>query len=115
MTSILNTYIKKSTQFVGRFIKPELIKHFFIYSFGILIYGLAQFLLIPIFTRKFTPADYGELELVNVAVTILLYITIFGLHQLIQVEYYKLNKEGRKVFFSDIGLILILITTPVYV
>jgi O-antigen/teichoic acid export membrane protein len=31
------------------------------------------------------------------------------------VEYYKLNEEGKKVFFSDIGLILILITTPVYV
>ena len=115
MTSILSTYIKKITQLAGRFIKPELIKHFFIYSFGILIYGLAQFLLIPIFTRQFTPADYGELELVNVAVTILLYVTIFGLHQLIQVEYYKLDKEARRIFFNDIGLILILIITPVYV
>jgi hypothetical protein len=111
---ILTTYTKKITQFVGRFIKPELIKHFLIYSFGILIYGLAQFLLIPIFTRKFTPTDYGELELVNVAVTILLYITIFGLHQLILVEYYKLNKEEKKIFFNDISLILILIITPVY-
>ena len=115
MISTLNAYKEKIILFVGRFIKPELIKHFFIYSFGILIYGLAQFLLIPIFTRKFTPADYGELELVNVAITILLYITIFGLHQLIQVEYYKLNKEEKKIFFKDIGLILILITTPVYI
>ena len=115
MISILRTYKERIIQFVSRFIKPELIKHFFIYSFGILIYGLAQFLLIPIFTRQFTPSDYGELELVNVAVTILLYVTIFGLHQLIQVEYYKLNKEEKKIFFNDIGLILLLIITPVYI
>ncbi len=80
----------------------ELVKSFFAYG---LTSGLSKFislLLIPIYTRYFTPAQYGIIDLIQ---SVLVIVMIFGLLQLetsIQRYYYEVKNEEKKEYASTI-------------
>jgi len=80
----------------------ELIKSFLIYG---LTSGLSKFvplLLIPIYTRVFSPADYGTMDVIQ---SIVLILTIFGTLQLetsIQRYYYEFNEKLRKKMIATV-------------
>lgn len=54
-------------------------KHSFIYGVGIIIGKLASFLMLPIYTRYLTPADYGVLELLSMTTDVVGMIAGIGL------------------------------------
>ena len=54
-------------------------KDFFTYGFGILLARLISFFLIPIYTRVFTPADYGTIEMLIVVSNFLGMIMFLGM------------------------------------
>jgi len=53
-------------------------KHTFIYAIGSAIQTLVAFLLVPIYTHYLTPAQYGQLEILNMILLILTMILSFG-------------------------------------
>ena len=50
-----------------------------VYSLTPLLSSLVGFLLVPIYTRTFTPTDYGALALVNTTTTFVSILVVFGL------------------------------------
>lgn len=53
-------------------------KHTFIYAIGSAIQTLVSFILVPIYTRFLSPAEYGQLEILNTILLILTMILSFG-------------------------------------
>lgn len=56
----------------------RLTKHSAIYGLGSLFQGLVGFILIPVYTRYLSPADFGRLEILNTFLLILTMILSFG-------------------------------------
>ncbi len=56
----------------------RLFKHSFIYAIGSLAQGIVGFILIPMYTRYLSPADYGQLEILNTLILILSMLLSFG-------------------------------------
>lgn len=94
----------------------ELLKSFFAYG---LTSGLSKFvslLLLPIYTRYFSPSDYGIIDIIQ---SIIYIIMIFGSIQLetsLQRYYYEVEHEQRKregsvifIFVSCVSFILALL------
>jgi len=94
---------------------------------GSLIYGLSGMIssaimlfLVPIYTRVFTPADYGVLNLINITYFLLTIFVIFGLDNSAALWYWdKTDEPERKktfaswayfsVFFSSLVAVLVLL------
>lgn len=53
-------------------------KHTFIYAVGSAIQTLVGFILVPIYTRLLSPAEYGQLEILNTILSILSMVLSFG-------------------------------------
>ncbi|MDD3887648.1 MAG: oligosaccharide flippase family protein [Patescibacteria group bacterium] len=56
----------------------RLFKHSFIYAIGSLAQSVVGFILIPMYTRYLSPADYGQLEILNTLILILSMLLSFG-------------------------------------
>lgn len=88
-----------------------LIKSFFIYG---ITSGLSRFislLLIPIYVRVFSTAEYGIIDMLQ---TIVYIVLIFGLLQLetsIQRYYYEVSEKERKRMISSVMLSVFVIST----
>lgn len=71
----------------------QLSKHVFIFGFGDYLKGIVAFLLIPVYTRYLTPADYGQLELLNMTLSILSVLAVQGIGAAFVRSYYLVEKE----------------------
>lgn len=77
-------------------------KHTLIYGFGNIASRIVSFLLLPLFVRYLTPADYGILQICNVFHNILLIILQMGLTSaLFKVYYQEEDVFERKVILSS--------------
>lgn len=73
----------------------------FIYGFGSVVNKLLGFVLLPIYTRYLTPADYGILSLLTITEGILIYIAQFGIgSSLFREIIYKDSDESTTVSTS---------------
>jgi len=83
-------------------------KHSFIYAGGVFLGRAVSFVMLPIYTRFLTPADYGVLELVGLTIDIAGMIVGFGLTTAVFRFYYaERDDEGRGAAVSTIALLLI--------
>jgi O-antigen/teichoic acid export membrane protein len=57
----------------------QLGKHTLVYSAGIIIGKVASFVMLPVYTRYLTPADYGVLELLGMTIDVIGMITSIGI------------------------------------
>ena len=57
----------------------QLGKHTLVYSAGIIIGKVASFVMLPVYTRYLTPADYGVLELIGMTIDVIGMITSVGI------------------------------------
>src|SRR5688500_5496052 len=57
----------------------QLGKHTFVYTTGIIIGKVASFVMLPVYTRFLTPADYGVLELLGMTIEVIGMITSIGI------------------------------------
>jgi O-antigen/teichoic acid export membrane protein len=70
-------------------------KHSFIFGFGDAMRGMIGFLLIPIYTRYLTPADYGQLELLSITLSILSILACQGINNAFFRTYAFIDKEMK--------------------
>ncbi len=79
----------------------EWVKHFLIYGLSVVSMNALSFLLIPLYTRRIDPAEYGILELLNRTQGVLGLIVMGGLG-LAALSFYQLEAENttrrEKVF-----------------
>jgi O-antigen/teichoic acid export membrane protein len=80
-----------------------------IYGLSSVASGLISFFLIPVYTRLFSPADYGVVSLINISFVFLQTLVVFGLDNSVMFWYYHKEdeKERRKTFGSWIFFLFI--------
>lgn len=78
-----------------------------IYGFGVIMQRVASFLLLPIYTRLLTPADYGLLELLELTVEVVTILVSAGTMAGVQRFYYKRkNDQERKELITSAIVLL---------
>lgn len=79
----------------------RLSKHSLVYGFGVAASQFIGFLLIPLYTRHLTPADYGTLQIFGVTQGILSIIVLMGLGSALFMSYFHYKDEvSRKTVVS---------------
>lgn len=71
-------------------------RHGLIYGLGNLCSRLVGFLMIPVYTRLLTPADYGMLELVTISAEIISQIVALGISEAIYRFYFQYEDDTRR-------------------
>src|SRR5690606_8144319 len=80
----------------------KFIRSFFSFGLATTIDKLIIFLLLPIYTRLFTTAEYGVIDLIQMSMGV---VAIFGQLQLessLQRYYYQFKGNLKKIFISTI-------------
>ncbi|MGE5402746.1 MAG: oligosaccharide flippase family protein [Ignavibacteriales bacterium] len=89
-------------------------KNSVIYSFGAVFLKGISFILIPLFTKKLIPAEYGQLELLNTFSSILSTVLSFGLGQVLFIQYYHMADDQKSKLVEDIVEIYLCLSSPLY-
>lgn len=86
------------------------IRHFVVYGLGIASLNALSFLVIPIYTRRITPVEYGILELLNRAQDVLAIAVLSGFSlaalAFFQFEKASPQRQGRVFSTALIGILL---------
>lgn len=93
----------------------SLFKNSFIYILGDVLNKSIPFLMLPIFTRYLTPEDYGIISVFTVLVSILAVFTGLSIHGVINVNFFKMQKDELKVFIGNCLIILNVSTLIVFI
>lgn len=105
-------YLKKIKNL---WISNSLIQGSVIYITGSILLKGTSFLLIPLYTRVFTPADYGTMELINTMMALLIILISFGFSQLIYIEYTHLLKENKVDYVKKINYSFNVLAIPLLI
>ncbi|MCK4656876.1 MAG: oligosaccharide flippase family protein, partial [candidate division Zixibacteria bacterium] len=92
----------------------NLSKHSFVYMLGSVASRMVGFVMIPVYTRFLTPADYGVLELVSLTIDIVGMFAALGIHSAITRFYfdYKNQDDRNEVITTALISTLILASIP---
>ena len=94
-----------------------LLKHSSVYGFGIVIGHFISFLLLPLYTRYLTPADYGVMALVDLVRWVIGLIISLGVIDSIARFYYEYQDlKTRNTVISSaywITVVLIIVSYPI--
>lgn len=74
----------------------QLGKHTLVYTAGIILGRIASFVMLPVYTRYLTPADYGVLELLGMTIDVIGMITGVGIVAGVFKFYSEENDRGQK-------------------
>lgn len=81
--------------------KNKLIKNFSIYLVGSGLVGALNFLLIPVYSAKLSPVDFGKLSLIIIALALTKYVLNLGQEAVMTIKYYKFDiEEHSKAIYS---------------
>jgi O-antigen/teichoic acid export membrane protein len=81
-----------------------------IYAIGVILNRAVSFIMIPIYTRCLTPADYGTVELLTMTIDVVSIIAGVGLSTAVYRFYYKYEDEkDRNSVISTVSILLILL------
>lgn len=97
----------------------KLVKNSFIYTIGMLVPKLSQFILLPIYTRYLSPSDYGILSSVQIINTILVLLYTLALDKAIFRLYFDFKTEKEKkdylgTLFIGISISVVLVTGIIF-
>ncbi|MEW6442067.1 MAG: polysaccharide biosynthesis C-terminal domain-containing protein [bacterium] len=90
-----------------------LVRHSMVYGLGIILNRLIGFIMIPIYTRLLTPADYGTLELLGLSTDIIGMVISVGIANAMYRFYFEFEDERERnavistafATFGGIGLL----------
>lgn len=83
----------------------QLGKHTLVYTAGIIIGKVASFVMLPVYTRYLTPADYGVLELLGMTIDVIGMITSIGIVTGVFKFYSEDNNQtGKNAVISTAAL-----------
>ena len=71
-------------------------KHAVVYALGVIIGKVASFVMLPIYTRYLTPADYGTLELLEMTTDVVGMIAGIGLASSVFRFYSRTKIRGTR-------------------
>jgi len=91
------------------------IKNFFIYSFGSVFQKGISIFIAPIVMRLLTPADYGLLSLATSFISILATVAGLGMRQLLSIEYFHCDVDGRQKIVNDIISVYSFLMIPFFI
>jgi len=91
----------------------DLIKHSAIYGFGQVLSSMASFLLLPVYTRYLTPADYGVIALLDFVSTILAILIGAGMTQAVIRYHFEAtsDEERNSVWWTGFTFLLCMSAT----
>lgn len=112
-TTYLTNFRKKIITSCTSPINNQIIKKFFIFSFGSIMLRGISIALMPFTLNILNPSDYGLLSLFTSFNNIFIAILGLGLRQVFYLEYFHCNEEQRKSMTNNILSIYILIALPV--
>jgi O-antigen/teichoic acid export membrane protein len=85
----------------------ELFRHSLVYSLAWVSSSLASILLMPVYTRYLSRADYGILEILEYTNTILRLILVAGFHTSLAKFYSDEREQSRKMAVISTGMIFV--------
>lgn len=85
----------------------KILKHTLIYGAGNILAKMIGFLLIPVYTRYLTPADYGVIEILDLTVTLLSTLIGYSITSSIVRFYYQQKEEADKGRLVSTGLLFV--------
>ncbi len=95
--------------------RSDLVRNFFVYSFGALFLKGVSFFLLPLYTKLLSPEEYGILELLSTFSNVLDITLSLGLLSVLLIEYYHFSDENRKKLIAQIISSFLAISTPLYI
>jgi O-antigen/teichoic acid export membrane protein len=107
--------MKRITTLKGMIGSNSLIRGSMIYMLGSFFLKGVSFILIPLYTKVFTPADYGKMELINTCMSLLMIAITFGFSQLIFIEYIHLQKTEKLVYVKKVNYSFNLLAVPLLI
>ena len=87
-------------------------KQSLVYGFGHVITRLVTFLLLPLYTNKFTPEQYGIVALFYTFVPLLNIVVRYGMGAAFLKNYVPANKEDRTSIMTNVIISLVLTGIP---
>ena len=84
----------------------QLGKDTLIYGIGGILAKSVSFFLLPIYTRIFTPADYGTIEMLTVISSFLSAIMVMGMDSAQSMYFFKFKKNGKLAQAKIVSAIL---------
>lgn len=87
---------------IANLFSKNIFRDSFYYTIGAFLVKGINFVLVPVYTSYLSPSEYGILDLYLTFTNILTIFCSLGLSQLIFVEFYKIQGQERKGFFSTI-------------
>jgi O-antigen/teichoic acid export membrane protein len=85
----------------------DFIKQYTTYSLGIAINRLASLLLLPLYTRFLTPADYGVLDILMTSVVLLQPLFMLGIDTSVQILFFSLKTKKQQNDLVMTSLVLV--------
>lgn len=112
---MIDNFKHKLVNCIKLYTSPELVKNLSFYSIGVIVSALSSFILVPLYTRSFSPNEYGQLELLNSFFILIGNLGLFGLLQVISIEYYKYTDIERISLIKDTCQIILQVITPIFI
>ena len=82
--------------------KKELIKAFFLYGLSSAASKFIAVLLLPVYTQVFSVEEYGQIDVIQSIVYIIIIFGILQLETSLQRFYYELDERSRNIMISSI-------------
>jgi len=90
-----------------------LLKHSTIYGLGNLLSKAVAILLLPLYTRHLTPADYGVMELLETSTSMLAVVVGVGLSSAMTRYYYEARSDDARRHVVSTTMLLVIIMSAV--
>jgi len=87
---------RKGSSFLPQQFFSKLSKDTFIYGFGNIFSKGASLILLPIYTRLFTPAEYGIIEMLTIVTSFLSIILMFGMTGAQNFFFFEQKQNGKQ-------------------
>jgi len=88
----------------------ELIKSFFSFGLATVIERVIAFLLLPIYTRYFTTAEFGIIDLITVVIGVIIIFAHLQLETSLQRYYFDYEGEEKNLFISTIVITMTILS-----
>src|SRR6185312_8073982 len=88
----------------------ELIKSFFSFGLATVIERVIAFLLLPIYTRYFTTAEFGVIDLITVVIGIIIIFAHLQLETSLQRYYFDYEGDEKNLFISTIVITMTILS-----
>ena len=87
-------------------------KQSLIYGFGHIVSRLVTFLLLPLYTNRFTPSEYGVIALFYTIVPLLNIVVRYGMGAAYLKNYVPANKNNRSAVLTNVIFSLFITGIP---